>query len=140
MIAFAIASLVLAAPVPAGAAQAPPVFAARVEYVYVDVFVSQGGRSIPGLRASDFDLKDDGVLQSVEVVSADSRPVAATLVFDVSSSLEGDRLQALRAAGHAFLDELGPRDQASLFAFSEEIARAAPPTRDKEAYGRRWTA
>jgi VWFA-related protein len=131
MTASAAAWLVLAA-VPA-AAQTPPVFAARIEYVYVDVFVSQGGRSIPGLHASDFELKDDGVLQAVEVVSADSRPVAATLVFDVSSSLEGNRLEALRRAGEAFLDGLGPKDQASLFAFSEEITRQAPPTRDKEA-------
>jgi VWFA-related protein len=133
MIAGVAGWLVLAAPVPAVAAQTPPVFTARVEYVYVDAFVTQGGRSIPGLRASDFDLKDDGVLQSLEVVSADSRPVAATLVFDISSSLAGERLAALRNAGDAFLDELGPRDQASLFVFSEEITRRAPPTRDKEA-------
>lgn len=135
MIAFT-ASLVLAAAVPVVAAQTPPVFAARVEYVYVDVFVSQGGRSIPGLHASNFDLKDDGVAQSLEVVSADSRPVEATLVFDVSSSLAGERLAALRSAGDAFLDGLGPRDQASLFSFSEEIARQAAPSREKETVRR----
>jgi VWFA-related protein len=127
------AVLLLAAPAHAAAAQTPPVFAARVEYVYVDAFVTQGGRRVPGLRAADFDLQDDGVLQTLEMVSADSRPVAATLVFDVSSSLAGDRLAALRRAGNAFLDGLGPKDEASLLTFSEEIARPAASTRDKEA-------
>jgi VWFA-related protein len=121
------------AQVPPAPIPAPPVFAARVEYVHVDVFVSQGERSIPGLRASDFDLKDDGVLQALELVSADARPVQAALVFDTSSSVAGERLAALRSAGDAFLDGLGPRDEASLFAFSEEISRQAPPTRDKDA-------
>jgi VWFA-related protein len=125
--------LALAAQVPGTTSAAPPVFAARVEFVYVDVSASQGGKSIPGLRASDFELKDDGVLQSLEVVSTDSRPVEATLVFDTSSSVAGERLAALRSAGDAFLDGLGPKDHASLFAFSEEIAWPAPPTRDKEA-------
>ena len=125
--------LALGAPAPAATAQAPPVFAARVEYVYVDVFVTQGGRSIPGLRAPDFALEDDGVLQSLEIVSADSRPVQAALVFDASSSVAGERLTALRSAGHAFLDGLGAKDEASLIAFSEEISRLATPTRDKEA-------
>ncbi|HET6898150.1 MAG TPA: VWA domain-containing protein [Vicinamibacteria bacterium] len=109
----------------------PPVFASSVEYVYVDVFVTQGGRSIPGLHEPDFELKDDGVLQSPELVSAESRPVEAALVFDTSGSVAGERLAALRSAGAAFLDGLGAKDEASLFAFCEEISWRARPTADK---------
>jgi VWFA-related protein len=115
-----------------GFAQAPPVFASSVEYVHVDVFVSQGERSVPGLRAADFELRDDGVPQSPELISAESRPVQAALVFDTSSSVAGDKMAALRSAGAAFLDGLGPKDEASLFAFSEEIAWRARPTTDKQ--------
>ena len=110
----------------------PPVFASSVEYVYVDVFVTQGDRSVPGLHAADFELKDSGVLQSPELVSAESRPVQAALVFDTSGSVAGGRLIALRSAGAAFLDGLGAKDEASLFAFSEEIWWRARPTADKE--------
>jgi len=110
----------------------PPVFASSVEYVYVDVFVTQGERSVPGLHAADFELKDGGVLQSPELVSAESRPVQAALVFDTSGSVAGGRLIALRSAGAAFLDGLGAKDEASLFAFSEEIWWRARPTADKE--------
>ena len=131
MIAGAAGWLVLAAQVPAAAAPTPPVFAARVEYVYVDVFVTQGERSVPGLHAADFELKDSGALQSPELVSAESRPVQAALVFDTSGSVAGARLAALRSAGAAFLDGLGAKDEASLFAFSEEISWRARPTADK---------
>jgi VWFA-related protein len=110
----------------------PPVFRSSVEFVYVDVFVTQGERSVPGLQAADFALKDAGVDQSPELVSAESRPVEATFVFDTSSSVAGARLAALRRAGAAFLDGLGAKDEASLFTFSEEIGWRARPTRDKE--------
>jgi VWFA-related protein len=126
------ATLWLALAVGQAPAAPPPVFASSVEYVYVDAFVTQGERSVPGLRASDFELRDSGVPQSPELVSAESRPVEAALVFDTSGSVAGEGLAALRSAGGAFLDGLGPKDEASLFAFSEEIAWRARPTVDKE--------
>jgi Ca-activated chloride channel family protein len=119
-----------------GAAQAPPVFRAEIGYVYVDVFVSRGERPVPGLRAQDFALEDEGLPQSVEVASAESRPVQAVLVFDTSSSVAGPKLTALRGAGEAFLDGLRPADTAGLIGFSEEIALLADPTEDKAAVRR----
>lgn len=115
--------------VKAGAASAQaPVFRSEVAAVYLDVFVTHSGRPVPGLRAPDFELKDQGVVQRLELLSAETHPLLSVLVFDTSSSMAGDRLTALRAAGEAFLDGLRPGDQASLMTFSEEIAwRAAPP-------------
>lgn len=127
-----IAALLLAAWPSSSPAQAPPVFRAEVSYTYVDVFVSDGGRSVPGLRATDFELRDDGVPQEVELLSADARPLQATLVFDRSSSVMGSRLLALRGAGNAFLDGLQPANEISLILFSEEVFRASPPSVDKE--------
>lgn len=113
-------------------AQTPPVFRSAVETVYVDVFASRNGAAIPGLTASSFELKDNGVRQTVELVATDSQPVRAALVFDTSSSVVGRRLYALQAAGEAFLDGLRPADQVALFGFSEEVAWLAPAAADKE--------
>ena len=126
-----IAALAAAASASRAEGQAPPVFRASVEATYVDVFVSRGGQPVAGLRASSFELRDNGVRQAFELVSAESRPLRAVLVFDTSSSVEGERLAALRAAGEAFLAGLRPADEAALVAFSEEIAWLAPATADK---------
>jgi len=130
------AAALAAAVVPCASVQAPPVFRASVEAVYVDVFVSRGGQPIPGLQASSFELKDNGVRRAVELVAAESRPLRAVLVFDTSSSVVGERLAALKAAGDAFLNGLRPADQVALVGFSEEIAWLAAATTDKAAVRR----
>jgi VWFA-related protein len=107
------------------------VFGSLVEAVYVDVFVTRRGETVAGLGASDFELHDNGATQKLELVAAESRPILAVLVFDTSSSMEGEKLTALRGAGEAFLAGLRPADQASLVAFSEEITWLAEPTEDK---------
>ena len=132
---FGVATLA-AAVVPGASAQAPPVFGTSVESVYVDVFVSRGGEPIPGLRASSFELKDNGVRQAFELVAAESMPLRAVLLFDTSSSVVGERLAALKAAGNAFLNGLRPADQVALVGFSETITWLAPATTDKAAVRR----
>jgi VWFA-related protein len=132
-----IGAMAIAAVSSSGAsAQAPPVFRSEVESVYVDVFVSHVGQPVPGLDASSFELKDNGVRQPVAIVAAESRPVRAALVFDTSSSVVGERLAALKAAGEAFLNGLRPADEVALVGFSEEISWLAPATTDKAAVRR----
>jgi VWFA-related protein len=109
----------------------PLEFRTGVGGVYVDAFVTRGGRPLPDLRASDFELHDNGALQQLELLSAESRPLRAVLVFDTSSSMAGDRLEALRAAGASFLDGLRPADEAGLVAFSEDVVWLAEPNADK---------
>jgi tight adherence protein B len=131
-----VAALAAAAAVPCASAQAPPVFPSSVESVYVDVFVSRGGQPIAGLQASSFELKDNGVRQAAELAAAESMPLRAVLVFDTSSSVVGERLAALKAAGEAFLNGLRPADEVALVGFSEEITWLAPATTDKGAVRR----
>lgn len=122
----------LAASAPRGAAaQQRPVFGAAVESVYVDVFVSRGGKPVEGLAASNFEVKDDGRRVAVELLSAEALPLRTLLVFDTSESVRGAKLDALRAAARAFLGGLRPRDEAGLIAFSHEIRWLARPTTDK---------
>ena len=54
----------------AASAQTTPVFRAGVDAVYVDVFVTRGGHPVAGLRAEEFELRDNGVKQTVELAQA----------------------------------------------------------------------
>ena len=76
----------------------PPVFAVRVESVLIDAFVTNEGVRVPGLTARDFILKDNGTIQPFDLLPAESLPVRAMLVFDTSSSMEGAKIERLRAA------------------------------------------
>ena len=114
----------------------PPVFRAEAEGVYVDAFVTRGGQPVTGLTASQFELKDEGRLQSLELLAAEALPLTTLLVFDASESVRGPKLRALREAAGAFLDGLRPPDEVGLIAFSEEVRRVLPPTTDKAAVRR----
>jgi VWFA-related protein len=100
---------------------APPTFPAGVELVYLDVAVRKGDQAVPGLTAADFELVDGGSPRTVEVVEGANAPVHAILALDVSSSVQGRRLEALRTAAQAFLDGLGPQDKATLVTFSHRV-------------------
>jgi len=107
-----------------------PVFASRVETVYVDAFVTREGEPLRGLADTDFDLRSDGVRQRVELVRPESLSLEVLLVFDVSGSLEGSGLEALRAAGRAALAGLKAGDSAGLVTFGEGVRLDLPPTSD----------
>ena len=111
--------------------QSPAVFGVQVDSVYVDAFVSQRRDPVIGLTAADFELKDNGVVQRLDLIAAESMPLLAVLVFDSSNSLAGERLAALQASGKAFLESLRPQDEVSLFTFAGETQWLARPTTDK---------
>ena len=127
--------LALGAPVPVvqdpAPVQLPPVFATQVDSVYVDAFVTHRREPVNGLAASDFELKDNGVIQKVELISTEALPLLAVLVFDSSASVAGEKLKALQASGRAFLESLRPQDEVSLFTFSGTTSWATRPTTDK---------
>lgn len=118
----------------AAAAQAPspPTFTVNVEGVYVDVFVTDGNRPVVGLTASDFELKDNGVRQPVELVAVESLPLTTFLVLDTSGSVDGDKLVQLQAAGRALLGGLRADDEAALVTFDQEVEVRVPPTSDRK--------
>jgi VWFA-related protein len=101
-----------------------------VDVVRLDVFASRDGRPLTGLAASDFEVLDNGVPQRFELESAGG-PVHAILLLDTSGSVAGERLGHLRAAAHAFVDGLGPRDPATLLTFSQDVRVASAPSLDR---------
>lgn len=113
------------------AIQAPPVFRAEVGLVRVEVSVTRKGEPLRGLRASDFELRDDGQPQDVTLVLEEQIPVDAALVFDLSGSVKGRKLDALKDAAAAFLAGLREGEQAALVAVREEVRLLQPFTSDR---------
>jgi VWFA-related protein len=120
----------------AGAAsgQDVPVFSSGVEVVRVDVSVLREGKLVEGLRAGDFEVRDNGVVQTVEIVGDPrgstggvSKPVDVVLALDVSDSVSGEPLEHLKAAAHALVDVLRPEDSFSLLTFSSRVRLAVSP-------------
>ena len=96
-------------------------YRSTAEAVLVDVQVTSGGKPVVGLTATDFELKDMGVMQQVEVVSFADVPISLLLVLDVSSSVAGDRLVQLKDAARAAIAALRPGDQAALLAIRDRV-------------------
>jgi VWFA-related protein len=101
--------------------QAPPVFRARVESVYLDVFVTRDGVPVEGLRAGNFEVSDDGVRRSVELVPVENLPLRTLLVFDTSGSLGAYKLENLRKAAAHLVARLRTEDPVEVFAFDEQV-------------------
>jgi VWFA-related protein len=128
---LAVAALALLLPAPVAAQR--QVFSARTLAVRVDVLVTDRGRPVAGLQAADFELRDNGVPQRVEVIDADQVPIQAILALDTSASIQGSRQPALISSGEALLDGLKPVDRAGLVTFSHSIISKIPPTTDLDA-------
>jgi Ca-activated chloride channel family protein len=119
---LAAACLAAVCAVAAPAAQAQvPTFSSKVEAVRVDVLVTEDGKPLRGLRAADFEVLDNGVPQTIDLVSFEQLPLNVVFTFDLSSSIVGERLDNLREASRAVLDGLRTGDQAALVMFSATV-------------------
>jgi VWFA-related protein len=128
-------ALCLAAPVALGAAEVPT-FSSGVESVYVDAFVTEDGAPVHGLTAANFDVRDNGVRQSVRIVDLDTIALSAVLVFDVSGSVAGRRLEDLRRAARAFAAGLKPTDTTRLLTFAQDLRLQGFVAQDAAGLGR----
>ena len=129
----AAAIALLVAPIAAARAQQSATFSSSVEAVRVDVLVTDGRAPVRGLGPADFEVRDNGVLQQVDLVSFDQIPLNVILALDMSDSVAGGRLDRLRTAGAAILDGLKPGDQAALVTFSHVVRLAARLSPDMAA-------
>ncbi len=105
-------------------------FSSRVEAVRVDVLVTDNGQPVRGLGLGDFEIRDNGVAQQIDLVSFDQIPLNVVLALDMSESVAGDRLERLRAAGGAVLGGLQKNDQSALVSFSHAVQLGAKLTED----------
>jgi VWFA-related protein len=108
------------------------VYSSRTVGVRVDVLVTSTDTGKPqgGLRAEDFELRDNGVVQKIDSIDAGDLPVNAILALDISASTAGKRLADLQAATHTLLDDLRPVDRVALLTFNHAVAPRVPLTSD----------
>ncbi len=108
----------------------PPTFSSSLETVYVDVFVYNRQGPVAGLVASDFELRDNGAPQKVELVSVESLPLTTLLVLDTSGSVVGWKLERLQEAARALVRRTPAADPMALLTFGHEIQVKVPATTD----------
>lgn len=96
-------------------------FSSKLEAVRVDVLVTDRGAVVPGLRPADFEVRDNGVLQTVDLASFERIPLNVFLALDASDSVSGERLTHLQNAGRALLERLTKEDRSSLMTFSHAV-------------------
>lgn len=104
-----------------------------VNLVLLDATVkSKTGQIMAELKKDDFEIREDGVAQKIDVFSRDALPINVALVLDLSDSI-GPFLGPLRDAANTALSALKPDDEVALLTFSTEAQLRVPFTTDKIA-------
>lgn len=107
-----------------------PKFSSQIDAVRVDVLVTDRGQVVRGLEAADFEVRDNGVTQRVDVVTFERLPLTVVLALDVSDSVDSDRLAHLREARSSVLDHLTAEDEAALVTFTHIVKLDSALTND----------
>ena len=102
-----------------------------VNLVLVDATVkTKDGQIMANLNKDNFEVREDGVAQKLEIFSRDELPLNVALVLDLSDSI-GPFLGPLRDAATVALAALKPNDEVALFTFSTDAELRLPFTKDK---------
>ncbi len=97
----------------------------------VSVF-DKHGLYIPGLRQSEFKIFEDGVEQEIAYFGTTDKPFTVALVLDVSPST-AYRIEEIRRAAIAFVDQLQPQDSVIVIDFDHSVRVRTKATRDRMA-------
>ena len=79
------------------------------------------GKSITGLKQTQFKVFEDGQEQKVDFFEAEKTPFAAVILVDTSGSMEGSVSMA-RSAAINFLDGLRVDDMAAIYNFDSRVS------------------
>ena len=79
-----------------------------------------GGRTVSGLKQSQFKVFEDGKEQKIDFFQSEETPFAAIILLDTSGSME-TRVSMARSAAINFLDGLRPDDVAAIYNFDSKV-------------------
>jgi VWFA-related protein len=97
-----------------------------VELVVLHATVrDRNGRFVSDLGKQDFEVYEDGVLQSIRLFEYEDTPVTVGLVVDHSRSMS-PKLAHVVAAGRAFVGSSNPLDQMFVVNFSDNVSLGLP--------------
>lgn len=113
-------------------------FRSNVALINVTATVTDAnGHFVSGLTRDDFEIYEDGVLQTASHFDAERVPVSLGLAIDTSGSMVGEKWTAAQAAVQRFLvDLLGSQDEVFLYRFDSRAVLVQPWTSDRRAAGR----
>ena len=102
--------------------------------VYATV-IDRQGVPVTDLKANDFRVMQDGVLQTIAVFAAGEFPLAVAIGIDRSFSMagKGDRLAVAKSAARTFVGALRKDDQVMVVAIGSDTEAAAPLSTDHAA-------
>ena len=116
-----------------GAAQEPSVFRSAGDLVRVFVTVTdRQGRLVTTLEQKDFEVRDEGRAQPIELFDKTPQPVRLIVMLDVSGSMVGN-LPLLRTAADQLFSRLRPDDVVRVGTFGHDVEISPTFTRDVEA-------
>ena len=90
-------------------------------FAALTLLVTDGRRPVAGLTSDDFELRDSGVVQTLDAVAIADVPVSVMVALDLSQSVRGDTLAELKKGVAAALAALEPRDRAALVTFASDV-------------------
>jgi VWFA-related protein len=113
-------------------------FRSGVSLINVTVTVTDGsGHTVAGLKQGDFDIYEDGVLQTTSHFDAERVPVSLGIAVDTSGSMVGEKWVAAQAALSRFVDDLlGSQDEVFLYRFDSQPELVHPWTQDRRQVSR----
>lgn len=113
-----------------------PTFSTRIEGIRVDVLVTDSSRRpLRDLTTADFMIRDNGVPQEIDVISFGEISLNVGLIFDLSGSIAGARLEQLKAASEALTSELQAGDQSALVTFDRVVSLPCPLSKNRSCVG-----
>lgn len=91
------------------------------------------GRFVSGLNRNAFTIKDNNDVQDIQFFSDSDAPVSVGILFDVSGSMSGDKIQKARQALSRFIMTSHPSDEYFLIAFNSRAQLLLDRSRDGDA-------
>jgi Ca-activated chloride channel family protein len=91
------------------------------------------GRFVTGLGKNAFTVTDEKVPQEITFFSDEDAPVSLGIVFDVSGSMGGDKINKAREALSKFIETSHARDEYFLIGFNNRAQLLLDHTRDSDA-------
>jgi len=102
--------------------QAPPTMAVSVNLVLIPASVTDArGAFVPGLKAEEFRVFEDGQQQELTVFEVNDAPVTLGLVVDHSRSM-GSKLPGVAAAVNSFAHSSNPQDEMFVVDFNDDVS------------------
>jgi Ca-activated chloride channel family protein len=96
------------------------VFRGGVELVSLNVTVMDGPKYVTDLTQDDFEVFEDGALQSLTFFARGQQPIALAVLLDTSASMD-ERLPTAQEAAVGFAKRLKPADAMEVIDFDSQV-------------------